>query len=128
VRSPLEPDQCVRVIDEIDMKVGSTDRIEQIYALGNAGLKLVHVPNSKLPQALPREKGLTYFQINREQQQSEWQHVERSLVLAIRFNETKIVGNIDRQELVNLRLTTDMGFRFTLFLLGAGAGTSSPRS
>jgi type VI secretion system protein ImpJ len=128
VRSPLEPDQCVRVIDEIDMKVGSTDRIEQIYALGNAGLKLVHVPNSKLPQALPREKGLTYFQINREQQQSEWQHVERSLVLAIRFNETKIVGNIDRQEVVNLRLTTDMRFRFSLFLLGAGAGTSSPRS
>jgi type VI secretion system protein ImpJ len=128
VRSPLEPDQCVRVIDEIDMKVGSTDRIEQIYALGNAGLKLVHVPNSKLPQALPRERGLTYFQINREQQQTEWQHVERSLMLAIRFNETKIVGNIDRQEVVNLRLTADMRFRFSLFLLGAGAGSSPPRS
>ena len=79
VRSPLEADQCVRVIDEIDMKVGSSDRIEQVYALGSAGLRLVHVPTPKLPQALPREKGLTYFQINRDQQQTEWQHVKRSI-------------------------------------------------
>jgi len=110
------------------MKVGSSDRIEKIYALGDTGLRLVHVPSPRLPQALPREKGLTYFQINREQQQSEWQHVERSLTLAIRFNETKIVGNIDRQEIVNLRLATDMRFRFSLFLLGTGAGSPSART
>jgi len=128
VRSPLEPDRCVELMGEIDMKVGSSDRIEKIYALGDTGLRLVHVPSPKLPQALPREKGLTYFQINREQQQSEWQHVERSLTLAIRFNETKIVGNIDRQEIVNLRLATDMRFRFSLFLLGTGAGSPSSRT
>jgi type VI secretion system protein ImpJ len=129
VRSPLEPDQCVELLAPggIDMKVGSSDRIEKIYALGDLGLKLVHVPASKLPQALPREQGLTYFQINREQQQTEWQSVQQSKTLAIRFNETKIVGNIDRQEVVNLRLATDMRFRFSLFLLGAGAaGTTSP--
>ena len=128
VRSPLEPDRCVELIGEIDMKVGSSDRIEKIYALGDIGLKLVHVPGPRLPQALPREQGLTYFQINREQQQAEWQHVERSLILAIRFNETKIVGNIDRQEVVNLRLATDMRFRFSLFLLGAGGGNPSPKA
>jgi type VI secretion system protein ImpJ len=130
VRSPLDPEKCVELMGGggIDMKVGSSDRIEKIYALGDTGLKLVHVPGPRLPQALPREKGLTYFQINREQQQTEWQQVERSLTLAIRFNETKIVGNIDRQEVVNLRLTEDMRFRFSLFLLGTGAGNPSPRT
>jgi type VI secretion system protein ImpJ len=110
------------------MKVGSSDRIEKIFALGDIGLRLVHVPDPRLPQALPREQGLTYFQINREQQQSEWQHVERSLTLAIRFNETKIIGNIDRQEVVNLRLATDMRFRFSLFLLGTGGGSPTPKA
>jgi len=130
VRSPLEPDKCVELMGMggIDMKVGSSDRIEKIYGLGDIGLRMVHVPGPRLPQALPREAGLTYFQINREQQQSEWQYVERSLTLAIRFNETKIVGNIDRQEVVNLRLATDMRFRFSLILLGAGSGNSSQKA
>jgi type VI secretion system protein ImpJ len=107
------------------MKVGSSDRIETIYRMGDVGLKFSHVPRPSLPQALPRDKGLTYFQVNREQQQTEWQSVERSLTLAIRFNEKMIVGNIDRQEIVNLRLATEMPFRFSLFLLGAGAATES---
>ncbi len=125
VRSPLEPDRCVELMGQIDMKVGSSDRIERIYALGDVGLKLLYVPAPRLPQALPREQGLTYFQINREQQQSEWQQVERSSTLAIRFNETKVVGNIDRQEAIILRLATDMRFRFSLFVLGAGGGSAS---
>ena len=58
----------------------------------------------------------------------EWQQVERSLTLAIRFNETKIVGNIDRQEVVYLRLAEDMRFRFSLFLLGTGSGDPSART
>jgi type VI secretion system protein ImpJ len=120
VRSPLDPDACVEILRQIDMKVGSSDRIETIYRMGDVGLKFSHVPGPSLPQALPRDKGLTYFQINREQQQSEWQSVERSLILAIRFNEKMIVGNIDRQEAVNLRLATEMSFRFSLFLLGSG--------
>ncbi len=109
------------------MKVGSSDRIETIYRMGDTGLKFSHVPGPSLPQALPRDKGLTYFQINRETQPSEWQSVARSLTLAIRFNEKMIVGNIDRQEIVNLRHTTEMPFRFSLFLLGTGAASASAK-
>ena len=123
VKSPLDPEPCVELMRQIDMKVGSSDRIETIYRMGDVGLKFSHVPAPSLPQALPRDKGLTYFQINREQQQNEWQYVERSLTLAIRFNESKVIGNIDRQEVINLRLATEMPFRFTLYLLGGpGAG------
>jgi type VI secretion system protein ImpJ len=121
VRSPLDPEPCVELLHKLDMKVGSSDRIEMMYRLGELGLRFSHVPGPSLPQALPREKGLTYFQINREQQQSEWQFVERSLTLAVRFNEKMIVGNIDRQEVVNLRVEAEMPFRFSLFLLGTAA-------
>jgi hypothetical protein len=42
---------------------------------------------------------LTYFQVNRESQQSEWAHVQKSLALAIRVNDTRLVigssGNLD---------------------------------
>ena len=112
----------------IDMKVGSSDRIETIYRMGDLGLKFSHVPGPSLPQALPRDKGLTYFEINREQQQNEWQYVERSLTLAIRFNESKIVGNIDGQEVINLRLSSEMPFRFALFLLGTGAASGPKKA
>jgi type VI secretion system protein ImpJ len=125
VRSPLDPEPCAEVLRQIDMKVGSSDRIETIYRLGDYGLKFSHLPAPSLPQALPRDKGLTYFQINRGEQQTEWQSVQRSLTLAIRFREQLIVGNIDRQEIVNLRLATDTPFRFSLFLLGTGAASGS---
>jgi type VI secretion system protein ImpJ len=124
VRSPLEPDACVELMGHrgIDMKVGSSDRIETIYRMGDLGLRFSHVPGPSLPQALPRDRGLTYFEINREQQQNEWQYVDRSLTLAIRFNESKVVGNVDGQEIINLRLASEMPFRFALYLLGSGKG------
>jgi type VI secretion system protein ImpJ len=118
VISPLDADQCVELIRQLDLKVGSSDRIETTYRMGDVGLKFSHVPERELPSALPKDKGLTYFQINREQQQGEWQFVEKSLTLAIRFNENRIVGNIDRQEVVTLRLNADMPFRFKLYVLG----------
>jgi len=89
------------------------------------------VAASAMPQSLPRPQGLTYFQINRELQLNEWQLAEKSLSLAIRFNEKLIVGNIDRQEVVHLRLDSELPFRFTLFVLPqgmAGAATSGRRT
>ena len=117
VQSPMEPEACVDLMRQLDMKVGSSERVETIYRMGDVGLRFAHVPTSLLPQALPRPQGLTYFQISREQQQGDWQYAEKSLSLAIRFNEKLIVGSIDRQEVVTLRLTSEMPFRFTLFVL-----------
>src|SRR5262249_34926878 len=87
------------------------------------------VPSGTLPQALPRDAGvnnhLTYFQINRELQQNEWQAVESSKTLAIRFREDIIVGKMEGEREVTLRLSSDMTFRFTLYVLirGGAAGT-----
>ena len=128
VKSPMEPEACVDLMRQLDMKVGSSERVETIYKMGDLGLRFAHVPASLLPQALPRPQGLTYFQINRELQQGDWQFVEKSLSLAIRFNEKLIVGSIDRQEEVTLRLSSEMSFRFTLFILmGGGGGSAAAR-
>ena len=125
VQSPMEPEACVDLMRQLDMKVGSSERVETIYRMGDVGLRFAHVPASLLPQSLPRPQGLTYFQINREQQKADWQFAEKSLSLAIRFNEKLIVGSIDRQEVVTLRLTSEMPFRFTLFVLPTGGAAAA---
>jgi type VI secretion system protein ImpJ len=121
VTSPLDATQCAEVLGrgkKIDMKVGSPDRIESLYRLGEAGLQFAMVPEREIPSALPRDPGRTYFQINRGQQQSEWQSVERALALAVRFNENLVVGGIDGLETVTIRLPPEMPFRFRLYVLG----------
>jgi hypothetical protein len=128
VESPLESETCVELMRQLDMKVGSSDRIETNYRTGTIGLRFSYVTDRDLPPALPRDKELTYFRIDPEQQQYEWQFVAQSLTLAIRFNEIRIVGNIDRQEIVNLRLASVMGFRFKLYVLGAGETSRTPRA
>lgn len=122
VDSPLETDECVRLLTKpggLDMKVGSSDRVDQLFRLGQAGLKFAHTPQS--PAALPRRPGLIFFQISRESQQSEWLNVQKSLSLAIRLNETRIAGKIQDQR----RLTINTGggqmttLQFTLFAVPA---------
>jgi type VI secretion system protein ImpJ len=130
VTSPLDPDQCARELERLGTKVGSADRVEMIYRRRDVGLQFSQVPPPALPQTLPRDAGpslfLTYFQINRELQQHEWQAVESSKTLAIRFKEDIIVGKIEDAHEVTLRLPSDMTFRFTLYVLVRG-GASGPR-
>jgi type VI secretion system protein ImpJ len=118
VDSPLEAEECVRLLTRpggLDMKVGSSDRVDQLFRLGQAGLKFTHA--AQPPTALPRRPGLLYFQIGRESQQAEWLNVQKSLSLAVRLNETRIAGKIQGQR----RLTISTGggqmttLQFTLF-------------
>jgi len=120
VASPLDAAQCVDLLTrQLDMKVGSSDRVEALFVTRDIGLEFAAVPERELPPALPKEKGLTYFQINRGQQLEQWRAVESSLALAIRFNEKRIVGKIDGQESVALRTTSEkeMIFRFRLYVV-----------
>jgi type VI secretion system protein ImpJ len=131
VMSPLDADQCARELERLGTKIGSADRVEMIYRRRDVGLQFTQVPAGSVPQALPREAGpsnsLTYFQINRELQQNEWQSIESSKTLAIRFKEDIIVGKIEGEREVTLRLSSDMTFRFTLYVLvRGGAGGSKP--
>jgi type VI secretion system protein ImpJ len=122
VKSPLTADECVKLLTksgQLDMKIGSSDRVDRIYQLGQAGLKFTHSPTP--PRALPVIKDLIYFQVSRESQQEEWLNVQKSLTLAIRLNETRIAGNIQGQRILTIRTggqTTTL--EFTLFVVKAG--------
>jgi len=105
VDSPLETEECVRLLTKpggLDMKVGSSDRVDQLFRLGQAGLKFAHTPQR--PAALPQRPGLIYFRINRESQQGEWLNVQRSLSLAVRLNETRIAGKIQDQRRLTINV------------------------
>lgn len=123
VRSELDTEDCIRLLTragELDMKVGSSERVDSIFRLGLAGLRFTHTPRP--PRALPAMAGLIYFQINRESQQDEWRNVEKSLTLAIRVNENLIAGNIQGQRVLMIKsagATTTL--EFTLFVVPVSA-------
>jgi type VI secretion system protein ImpJ len=119
VQSQLAPEECVRLVTKaglLDLKIGSSDRVDEIFRLGQAGLKFTHSPWP--PRALPSLPGLSFFQISRESQLDEWQNVQKSLTLAIRLNEHRIAGNIQGQRVLNIKTggqTTPL--QFTLYLV-----------
>jgi type VI secretion system protein ImpJ len=119
VQSPLDAEELIRLLTragQLDMKIGSSERVDAIYRMGQAGLRFAHSPRP--PRALPTQPGLTYFQISRESQLAEWQNVQKSLTLAIRLNENLIVGDIQGQQVLKIKTggqaTT---LQFTLYVV-----------
>ena len=119
VESPLETEECVRLLTkpgQLDMKVGASDRVDQIFRMGQAGLKFTHTPQR--PAALPVRPGLLFFRVDKTSSTSEWLNVQKSLSLAVRLNETRIVGGIQGQRRLTIKLgeqTTTLSF--TLFVV-----------
>jgi type VI secretion system protein ImpJ len=120
VKSPLSTEECIRLLTKqgvLDMKIGSSDRVDDIFRMRQRGLMFTPFPNP--PRALPAIQGLTYFQINRDSQQEEWKNVHDSLTLAIRLNQNLIEGNIQGQRI--LRINTgpvQTTLQFTLYVVG----------
>lgn len=120
VQSPLEPEQLLRLLTkgQLDMKVGSNDRVDTIFRQGLMGMRFVHAPQP--PRALPCPPGQVYFQINRETQGEEWSYLQKSHNLAIRLNESFIAGNIQGQRILIVKhqgKTTPL--QFTLYVVPA---------
>lgn len=128
VQSPLDVEECIRLLTragELDMKIGSSDRVDAIFRMGQAGLRFSYCPRP--PRALPSQPGLIYFQISREASESEWHNVQKSLTLAIRLNENLIAGNIQGQQTLTIRAgsqTTTL--QFTLYVVPLEPASSSP--
>ena len=119
VQSTLSNEECVKLLTKagnLDMKIGSSSRVDDIFRLGQHGL--IFTPSPRPPRALPESPQLTYFQIDRNSQQQEWGNVSKELSLAIRVNETLIVGNIQDERVLTIRTggkTTTL--QFTLFVV-----------
>jgi hypothetical protein len=99
------------------MKIGSSDRADDIYRLGQAGLRFAHSPRP--PRALPSAPGLIYLQVDRGSQQGEWQNVQKSLTLAIRLNEHRIAGDIQGRRVLTIKTGTNQTteLQFTLYVV-----------
>jgi len=119
VHTPLSAEECVRLLTRsgnLDMKIGSVLRVDEIFKRGEAGLRFAHAPQP--PEALPTEPGLVYFAINRESQQQEWQNVQKTLTLGIRLNQNRIAGNIQGQQTLTVRMGAQTAtMDFTLYLV-----------
>jgi type VI secretion system protein ImpJ len=114
VKTPLGVEECIRTLTRggLDMKIGSSERVEEIFRFGIKGLSFSHC--HRPPRALPNYPGLIYFQIARESQIEEWQHVRKTLNLAIRLNELRVASDIQGQKELTIRTrnnqTTTMQF------------------
>ncbi len=120
VQSQLDREECIRILTsggQLDMKVGSSQRVDSIFRRGDAGLHFTH--DSRPPQALPARAGLIFFQIDRDSEPDEWRHVLDERSLAIRLNEASIAGNIQDQTTLTIKLPGgQMGtMEFTLFVV-----------
>jgi type VI secretion system protein ImpJ len=119
VRAPLDPAETVRLLTQqgqLDMKIGSSERVDAIFRQGAAGLRFTHL--SHAPRALPMPQGQVYFEVLRVAQDPEWQQVRRSLNLAIRINENLISGNIEGQRTLTIRHGGQtVPLQFTLYLM-----------
>ncbi len=123
VRTPLNKDECVALLTKtggLDMKIGSSNRVDTIYREGSAGLRFSHVPTP--PRALPTPQGVVYLQILSSPRDPEWQQIRSSLTLAIRINENLVAGNIEGQRVLTIRHGGQtVTLQFTLYILAQGA-------
>jgi type VI secretion system protein ImpJ len=123
VQSPQNDEECIRLLTpgQLDMKVGSSDRVDTIFRQGQAGLSFAHCPRP--PAALPKAPRQVFFQVNRESNAAEWQKIKQSLTLAIRLNENLVVGNIQGQQVLTIRAGgQNTTMQFTLYVVPRDRG------
>lgn len=119
VQGGFPPEELERLLTSgLDMKIGSSDRVDEIFRLGQAGLRFTY--SSHPPRSLPARPGLAYFRIDRQSQSDEWDKVERSLSLAVRLNENLITSNIQGQRELAIRVGgQSTTLQFTLYIAAA---------
>jgi type VI secretion system protein ImpJ len=119
VSTPLSAEKCIALLKPggLDMKIGSSSRADDIFKYGRTGLKFAHTPLP--PRSLPQKNGLYYFQVDRGSQQEEWTQVQKELSLAIRVNESRVLGNIDRQQVLTIKTPDGQqsSLQFTLYIM-----------
>ncbi len=104
VKSQLPVNQCADLLAKnggLDMKIGSSERVDHLYNQRLPGLVFDFVPQP--PRALPIVPGLIYFQVRREAQESEWKSVREKLTLAIRLNQARIGESFEGKNEVLIR-------------------------
>lgn len=115
LRTDGDPDEGVRLLTQpgqLDMKLGAGDRADSIFKLGQAGLRFEPCPR---PGVLPDQAATRYFRVGRDPER-EYQHVQRALTLAVRVNETRLVGPVAGSKTITVRTPAGGTATFALTL------------
>lgn len=119
VQSNLDTPQCITLLTktgQLDMKVGSSDRVEDLYRQGASGLRFI--AETVPPQLLPMIPGQVYFQLLADAKNPEWANVKKSLTLALRLNDNLIVGSIQNQRRITIRSAgRNVTMQFALYVV-----------
>lgn len=103
VTSPLASEQTRSLVERrIDMKIGSGSTVDELYRQGRAGLRFTHQADP--PRCLPLRPGRVFFGIDTAHPEDQWQLVQQSLSLAIRFNENLISGDIQGRQAIDVKI------------------------
>lgn len=114
VETELSDEECEQLLRAMDMKLGSTSRVEQIFKQALRGLKLV--PMVRPPRALPAGSGIVYYQIERDQ--VFWRDVADTCSVAIRMNLARAAFQSDRILSVVLpKSSKTTNLQFALFVI-----------
>lgn len=114
VETELGDDDCEQLLRSMDMKLGSTSRVEQIFKQALRGLKLV--PIVRPPRALPAGTGIVYYQIERDQ--VFWRDVADTCSMAIRMNLARATFQSDRiLSVVPPKGSKTTNLQFALFVI-----------
>ena len=120
----LQGDACLKLFQsgKIDWKLGSTDRVDFLYANMAEGISLSPVPT---PRILPSREGWLYFKVARDT--PAWQRLKTTRSMAIRINQRLIKDIGALQGVRRLDLVVDgqaVGLEFAVFALSPSAGGS----
>lgn len=114
VETELGDDECEQLLRAMDMKMGSTSRVEQIFKQALRGLKLV--PMVRPPRALPAGSGIVYYQIERDQ--VFWRDVADTCSMAIKMNLARAAFQSDRLlSVVHPKSSKTTNLQFALFVI-----------
>jgi type VI secretion system protein ImpJ len=127
VKTSLPVEQCITLLTtpgQLDMKIGSAARVDDIYRRGEAGLRFNHRPP---PRSLPVGQGLVYFQVDRDAQPNEWLSVKSSGNVAIRLNERRIASSIPGQDTLTIvQGGSNAPLSFALYLVRSASAPAKP--
>src|SRR5437879_5708504 len=121
VDSPLTTEECVRMLTErsrLEMKIASGKRVDTVFTRALRGLLFTH--SRQPPRVLPSRPSISYFEIDRDSQADEWTYVQSELTLAIRLNQNLIVGNIQDQKKLTVKIPGQAApttMEFTLYVV-----------
>ena len=114
VETELSDEDCEQLLRAMDMKLGSSTRVEQIFKQALRGLKLA--PVVRTPRALPSGGGIVYYQIERDP--VFWRDAAESCSMAIRMNLAKAVFQGDRiLSVVPPKGSKPTNLQFALFIV-----------